>query len=626
VRSPFNRHAVWQIGADAGIIALAWVLAWLLRFDQGRPVYYDRYLDWQIVLVVVAIQLTVFAFAGFYNRWWRYVSTRDMWSALRGVSLASLATFVIFTLFELHPARVPTGVWFIDLLLCLAFVAGSRLLARTLIERPLPGQVVARGKEALIVGAGDAAQLVIKEMLRNPGLGYTPIAIVDDDPRKRNLRLHGIRVLGTVDDLPRLIRDRRPDEVLIAIPSASGELRGRIAAAARAAGVPVKTLPGLTELVSGDSGLTTQLRPVEVEDVLGREPVEVDLESIAGYVSAEVVMVTGAGGSIGSELCRQLSRLGPARLVMVEHSEPALFEIDRELARERRFLAGVPIVADVKDGVKMRQVFDKYRPGVVFHAAAYKHVAMMEANPVEAVRNNTLGTRTLADVAVEFGAKRFVLVSTDKAANPKTIMGQSKALCEWIVETWGHRADVPTRFVAVRFGNVLGSSGSVIPIFRRQIAKGGPVTVTHPDMTRFFMTIPEAVQLVVQAGAIAERGQVYVLDMGEPVRIMDLAENMIRLSGKEPGQEIPIEVIGPAPGEKLHEVLVGEGEIVTPSQHPKIERISRPPVDSAWLNEELSALERLVEEGDTLELVGELSRIVREPRRVPAQAQAVPLP
>ena len=624
MRFPFNRHAIWQIGADAGIIAVAWVLAWLLRFDQGRPVYYDRYLDWQIVLVVVAIQLTVFAFAGFYNRWWRYVSTRDMWSALRGVTLASLATFVVFTLFELHPARVPTGVWFIDLLLCLAFVAGSRLLARTLIERPLPGQVVARGKEALIIGAGDAAQLVIKEMLRNPGLGYTPIGIVDDDPRKRNLRLHGIRVLGRVDDLPRLIRDRRPDEVLIAIPSASGELRGRIAAAGRAAGVPVKTLPGLTELVSGDSGLTTQLRPVEVEDVLGREPVEVDLESIAGYVSAEVVMVTGAGGSIGSELCRQLSRLGPARLVMVEHSEPALFEIDRELARERRFLAGVPIVADVKDGVKMRQVFDKYRPGVVFHAAAYKHVAMMEANPVEAVRNNTLGTRTLADVAVEFGAKRFVLVSTDKAASPKTIMGQSKALCEWIVETWGHRADVPTRFVAVRFGNVLGSSGSVIPIFRRQIAKGGPVTVTHPDMTRFFMTIPEAVQLVVQAGAIAERGQVYVLDMGEPVRIMELAENMIRLSGKEPGVEIPIEVIGPAPGEKLHEVLVGEGEIVTPSQHPKIERISRPPVDGAWLHEELAVLERLVEEGDTLELVGELNRIVREPRRVPVPA--VPLP
>jgi len=611
---------VWQIAADAGIIASAWTLAWLLRFDQGRPVYYNHYLDWEIILVVVAIQLTVFALVGFYNRWWRYVSTRDMWTALRGVALATLATFLTFTLLEFHPARVPKGVWFIDLLLCLAFVAGSRLLARTLIERPLPGQVVARGKEAIVVGAGDAAQLVIKEMLRNPGLGYTPIGIVDDDPRKRNLRLHGIRVLGTTADLPTLIRDRRPDEVLIALPSASGEVRGRVVEAARGAGLPVKTLPGLTELVGGDYGLTTQLRPVEVEDVLGREPVEVDLEAIAGYISGEVVMVTGAGGSIGSELCRQLARLGPTRLVMVDHSEPALFEIDRELVHERRFPAGVPVVADVKDGVKMRQVFDRYRPGVVFHAAAYKHVSMMEANPIEAVRNNTLGTRTLADVAVEFGAKRFVLVSTDKAANPKTVMGQSKALCEWIVETWGHRADVPTRFVAVRFGNVLGSSGSVIPIFRRQIAKGGPVTVTHPEMTRFFMTIPEAVQLVVQAGAIAERGQVYVLDMGEPVRIIDLAENMIRLSGKEPGTEIPIEVIGPAPGEKLHEVLVGDGEVVSPSLHPKIERIARPPVVAAWLNEELAVLERLVEEGHTVELVEALSRIVSEPRRVSSAA------
>ena len=621
MRSPFNRHALWQIAADAAIIATSWFLAWMLRFDQGLPVYYERYLNWQIILIVVGIQLTVFGLAGFYNRWWRYVSTRDMWSALRGVAFASLATFLIFTLFEFHPARVPKGVWFIDLLLCLFFVAGSRLLTRTLIERPLPGQVVARGKEAVIVGAGDAAQLVIKEMLRNPSLGYTPIAIVDDDPRKRNLRLHGVRVVGTTADLPQVIRDRRPDEVLIAMPTASGEVRGRIVRAAQASGLTVKTLPGLTELVSGDSGLTTQLRPVQVEDVLGREPVEVDLDSIAGYVSAEVVMVTGAGGSIGSELCRQLSRLGPARLVLVDHSEPALFEVDRELARERGFLAGVPVVADVKDEVKMRQVFAKYRPGVVFHAAAYKHVAMMEANPIEAVRNNTLGTRTMADVAVEFGAKRFVLVSTDKAANPRTIMGQSKALCEWIVETWGHRSDVSTRFVAVRFGNVLGSSGSVIPIFRRQIAKGGPVTVTHPEMTRFFMTIPEAVQLVVQAGAIAERGQVYVLDMGEPVRIMDLAENMIRLSGKEPGIEIPIEVIGPAPGEKLHEVLVGDGEVVSPSPHPKIERISRPPVEAAWLDDELAILERLVEEGDTLELVGALNRIVRDPKRVAVAAR-----
>ena len=283
--------------------------------------------------------------------------------------------------------------------------------------------------------------------------------------------------------------------------------------------------------------------------------------------------------------------------------------------RERGFRAAAAVVGDVTDPAKLRQVFDKYRPGVVFHAAAYKHVAMMEANPLEAVRNNTLGTRVVADVAVEYGAKRFVLVSTDKAANPKTVMGQSKALAEWIVETWGHRADVTTRFVAVRFGNVLGSSGSVVPIFRRQIARGGPVTVTHPEMTRFFMTIPEAVQLIVQAGAIGGRGQVYVLDMGEPVRIVDLAEKMIRLSGKEPGREIAIEFIGPAPGEKLHEELVGHGEKVTPSQHPKIDLITRPPVDSDWLEAELALLERLVEDGETLELVGELRRLVEEPRR-----------
>jgi FlaA1/EpsC-like NDP-sugar epimerase len=604
MRSPVNRHSVWQVAVDAAIVAGAWWLAWGLRFDAGRPVYYDRYLDWSIVLLVVAVKLPVFALCGFYNRWWRYVSTRDMWAALRGVVLASVAVFLVFTLFNVHRVAVPRGVWFVDLLLCLALVAGSRLLARTLIERPLPGRIVTRGKDVIVVGAGDAGQLVVKEMQRNPSLGYTPIGLVDDDTRKRNLRLHGVRVLGTVDDLDHVVRDRRPDEILIAIPSASGQLRARIVETARKVGVPVKTLPGIAELVSGDADLARQLRPVEVEDVLGREP------SVSGYLTGEVVLVTGAGGSIGSELCRQIARIDPAKLVLLDHAEPALFEIERELVRERGFLAAAAVVGDVKDAVKLRQVFDKYRPGVVFHAAAYKHVAMMEANPLEAVRNNALATRVCADVAIECGAKRFVLVSTDKAANPKTVMGQSKALAEWIVEAWGNREGVETRFVAVRFGNVLGSSGSVIPIFRRQIARGGPVTVTHPEMTRFFMTIPEAVQLIVQAGAIGGRGQVYVLDMGEPVRIVDLAERMIRLSGKEPGTDVAIEFIGPAPGEKLHEELVGEGEIVTASPYPKIDLITQPPVDAQWLEVELGRLERLVAEGETLELVGTLNRLV----------------
>jgi len=619
VRSPVSRHSIWQVGVDAVLVAAAWWLAWSLRFEH-RPVYYDRYLDWSIVALVVAIKLPVFALSGFYNRWWRYVSTRDMWVAFRGVVLASVAVFLVFTLFEVHRVNVPRGVWFIDLLVLMAFVAGSRLLARTIIERPLPGRIVTRGKEAVIVGAGDAGQLVVKEMQRSPALGYTAIGLLDDDPRKRNLRLHGVRVLGTTADLDHVIRDRRPDEVLIAIPSAPGQLRARIVETARALDVPVKTLPSLSDLVSGDADLARQLRPVEVEDVLGREPVEVDFPSISEYLKGEVVLVTGAGGSIGSELCRQIARVGPGKLVLLDHAEPALFEIERELVRERGFRAAAAVVGDVRDPVKLRQVFDKYRPGVVFHAAAYKHVALMEANPLEAVRNNTLGTRVVADVAVEYGAKRFVLVSTDKAANPKTVMGQSKALAEWIVETWGHRVEVGTRFVAVRFGNVLGSSGSVVPIFRRQIARGGPVTVTHPEMTRFFMTIPEAVQLIVQAGAIGGRGQVYVLDMGEPVRIVDLAEKMIRLSGKEPGNGIAIEFVGPAPGEKLHEELVGEGETVSPSKHPKIDLITRPPVDPEWLEAELALLERLVEDGETLELVGELRRLVEEPRRERAGA------
>ena len=615
MRSPVNRHRLWQVVVDAGLIAAAWVLSWYVRFDQGWPRYYDRYLDWEIVLLVVALTLPVFVAFGFYNHWWRYVSTRDMWGALRGVTAAVLLAFLVFTLFNVHKASVPRGIWVIDLLLLLAFVMGVRLLARTLIERPTASSLVARGKEVLIVGAGDASQLILREMLRNPSLGYTPIGLVDDDPRKRNLRLHGIRVLGTTGELPELLRDRSPDELLIAIPSASGDVRERIVEVARREKVPVKTLPGLHELIAGDFNLAGQIRPVEVEDLLGREPVEADLDAIADYLTGEVVLVTGAGGSIGSELCRQIARVGPTKLVLVDNGEPGLFEIERELVDDREFHATAAVIADAGNATKMRQVFEKYRPGVVFHAAAYKHVPLMEANPLEAVRNNTLTTRTVADIAVEFGAKRFVLVSTDKAVNAKTVMGQSKALCEWIVEAWGHREDTSTRFCGVRFGNVLGSSGSVVPIFRRQIARGGPVTVTHPEMTRFFMTIPEAVQLVIQAGAMGGRGQIYVLDMGHPVKIVDLAETMIRLSGKEPGADITVEFVGARPGEKLHEELWSETETVTPSDHEAIMLVTRHPIDRHWLEDELDELARLVEAGETLEVVGAMSRVVSSPRR-----------
>jgi FlaA1/EpsC-like NDP-sugar epimerase len=610
-----SRHRIWQLAVDAALVALAWFLAFQLRFDHGVPRFYTTLFQHTIAPVVV-INLVVFVAFGFYNHWWRYVSLRDMWTIVRGVTIACLiADLAVYLLSPVHHVRLPRSIAFLDWLLTLALVAGVRLLARTITERPSPTGIVARGKEVLVVGAGDAAQLIVREMQKTSALGYTPIGLVDDDPRKKNLRLHGVRVLGTTSQLRSILRDIGPDEVLIAIPSASGEKRQEIVTIAQEEGIPVKTLPGLYELIAGDVNLTAQIRPVQVEDVLGREPIEVDLEEVASYLADQTVLVTGAGGSIGAEICRQVSKLRAARLILVDQSEPALFEIERELVDERGFPPAVPVIGDVKNRAKMRQIFERYQPKVVFHAAAYKHVPLMEANPLESVRNNVLATQVIADVAVEFGAERFVLISTDKALNPQAVYGQCKTICEWIVEAYGHRDDIDTRFVAVRFGNVLGSSGSVITIFRRQIEKGGPVTITHPDMTRYFMTTPEAVALVVQAGGIGGRGEIYVLDMGEPVRIVDLAGNMIRLSGKEPEKDIAIEFTGVRPGEKMHEELIGETETVSPTGHPKIMRVTRSTVDSAWLQGRLGELEQLVEEGDTLELITSLARMMGDSAR-----------
>src|SRR5947209_990111 len=625
MRRFLSPHRLGQVLVDAGIVALAWWLAFQLRFDNGLPLKYSQLLN-RTILLVLAIKLIVFIAFGFYNRWWRYVSIRDMWAVARGVVVASLISDVtVYLVSPVHGFRLPRSFAATDLLLTLGLVMGSRLLARTVIERP-GLTMVARGKEVVVVGAGDAGRLIVQEMQRSRMLNYTPIGFVDDDPRKRHTRIMGVRVLGTIDELPRVLREHRPDEVLIALPSVSGEVRRRIVETAQQQRIVVKTLPGLYELIAGDIGLAGQIRPVQVEDVLGREHVEVDFHEVAAYLEGHTVLVTGAGGSIGAELCRQIARVRPARLILVDNAEGPLFEIERELVAERNFTAALPKLVDVKDRKALRrEVFEKYHPTVVFHTAAYKHVAMLETHPLESVRNNVVGTRGLVELAAEFGVERFVFVSTDKAVSPKTVMGQSKALCEWIVESFGHRRDVSTRFVAVRFGNVLNSSGSVIPIFRKQIERGGPVTVTHPEMTRYFMTIPEAVSLVVHAGAIGGRGQVFVLDMGEPVKIVDLAQNMIRLSGKTPRlpdeevagpRDVPIRFIGSRPGEKIHEELWSGNESLGETAHAKIWRLSRPPVDPEWLAQQLGELERLADEGDTLEVVGKLGSIVREPKRV----------
>ena len=614
-----SRHRLWQPAADGVFVAFAWFVAFLLRLGWPVNVPYNRFLELRVFALVVVFKLAVFVLFGFYTRWWRYVSTRDISTAVVGVTVACVVADLIVYFARIPPRgfSLPRSVVVIDWLLLLALVTGSRTLTRTLLERPKAGERLARGKKIIIAGAGDAASVTLRELHKYRHLGYTPIGLVDDDPRKQHLRLHGVKVLGTIAELPLLLRENRPDEVLIAMPSASGQARQRIVEMCREAKVPVTTLPGLYELFSGE--LTTQIRPVQVEDVLGREQVEVDFEQVAGYLAGQTVVVTGAGGSIGSELCRQIARIGPKKLLLVERGENPLFEIDRELRQERGFEDCVAILADAGEREKMRPLFEQYRPQVVFHAAAFKHVPLMESNPLESVRNNALATRSLAQVACDTGVERFVLISTDKAVEPQTVMGQSKTLCEWIVEALGSRKKNGTKFIAVRFGNVLGSSGSVIPIFKRQIEKGGPVTVTDPGMTRYFMTIPEAVSLVVQAGGMGASGQVFVLDMGKPVKILELAQNMIRLSGKEPGRDIEIVYSGIRPGEKLYEELWGEHETVSPTKHPKIRELTCPAIDPKWLDSELAALSKLVDAGDADGVTKRLAKTTRSAQRLQAK-------
>lgn len=586
-------HRLGQIAVDAGLVALAYWLAYTLRFDGDPPRRYEE-LFADTVLIVVALKMIVFFVARFYTKWWRFTSVRDVQGILVAVVASSLVVTVVLS--QWRPGdgpSVPRGVLVADLLLTFVLIGGVRFLVRSVVERPPRGQLIRKGRGVLIVGAGNAGTTLLRDMRRNHSSGYHPIGLIDDDPRKRGMRVHGVRVLGTRDDLPRILRDRVVHEVVIAMPSAPGSVRQEIADGCREVGVRCTTLPSLPELISGD--VTVQrLREVAVEDVLGRAPIEIDLVRVARYLNGRTVLVTGAGGSIGSELCRQVIALGVRTLVMVDHSENNLFEIDLAL-RDRGETSLVPVVGDVKDERVMERVFATHRPEIVFHAAAYKHVPMMEANPLQAVANNALATEILAGLAERHGVERFCLISTDKAVEPKTVMGATKALAERIIEQHGHRGG--TRFAAVRFGNVLGSSGSVLPIFRRQIAAGGPVTVTHPDMTRFFMTIPEAVQLVIEATGIAEGGDIFVLDMGEPVRIMDLARRMIELSGKTPGEDIEIQVVGIRPGEKLGEELFNVDEQVRPTRYGKVMRATRPAIDETRLRDGIAELERVVAHG-----------------------------
>jgi len=624
---PVHRHALPQIVVDAGLAALAYFLAFRLRFDEGVPTDYQQLFENTISFVVIG-NVAIFAGFGLYRHWMRYSSQREYLRVGQAVVAAVLALVAYVAVVKpkeifvgyprgFVPVPLPASVPIIYGLLMLVFIGGARFAVHALYERPLRGFRARRdARSVVIVGAGDGGRLLLREIMRNPELGYRPVGFIDDDPRKQGARIdRGLSVLGTTEQLGDVLEDVEPDEVLIAIPSAPGTVRARVVTACRERGVPVRTMPTVFELLRTGGAVMRQVRPVEVEDILGREPIRMDLDRVGGYVTGRVVLVTGAGGSIGSELCRQIARVGPSKLVLLDHAEDNLFAIRRELVEDRHVLNTVAVLADCKEGERMREVFKEHRPAIVFHAAAYKHVHLMEENPVEAVRNNALATRVMCQVAGESGTAAFVLVSTDKAVSPATVMGASKALAEWAVEAADQRYP-GTAFCAVRFGNVLGSSGSVVPIFRRQITAGGPLTVTHRDMTRYFMTIPEAVQLVIRAGSLVQGGEVFVLEMGEPVKILDLARDMIRLSGLEPDRDIAIEVIGPRPGEKLHEELFNPYERPQPTPSQKILRAEHPPLDPAWVQETFDAVNWLVLDGDAAALaakVTELSAIRQVP-------------
>lgn len=622
---PVHRHSLIQLIVDGALVALAYILAFQLRFDSGIPGRYELLRD-DTIYWVVPLCVAVFIAFGLYQRLWTYVGQRDYQAVAQAVVVS--AVLVVGGIAVLHPVQVPThngvqvavgmptGVTALWVLLMGVSMAAVRFVVHLAFEGRKRGMRVVKGaRDVLVVGGGDGGRLLVRELVRNPGLRLRPVGFLDDDPRKRGMKdEHGLKVLGTTSDadLARVLDNVEPHEVIIAIPSAPGTLRARVVRACRERGIPVRMLPTVFELLQSESGglqVMRQLRELSIEDILGREPVRMELERVGAYLRNEVVMVTGAGGSIGGELCRQIARVNPRRIVLVDHAEDNLFEIVRELEGERHVRTAVPVLADCKEEERMREVFREHRPAVVFHAAAYKHVGMMEQNPVEAVRNNALATRLVARIAGESGVRTFVLVSTDKAVKPATVMGASKALAEWAVEAAAARHP-ETRYSTVRFGNVLGSSGSVVPIFRRQIAAGGPVTITDPRMQRWFMTIPEAVQLIIRSGSVSDRsGDVFVLEMGEPVKIVDLAREMIRLSGLDPERDIAIEVIGARPGEKFHEELFNPYERPQRTAAEKILRAERARLDQAWVESTFAEINLFVLEGDAAGLAAKVAEL-----------------
>lgn len=594
--------------ADFVLIFTSVLASFALRLDLG-PLFIS-YIPQALTMAVIAliVKPIVYYSFGLYRRYWVYASTRELQLIAVSTATASVLTalaIMVAVLAGLIPASFPRMVFGIDWLLSLFSVGGLRLAVRVLAET---GQVsqkadgLAGMRRVVVVGAGDAGALVVREMRRNPQLHMLPVAFVDDDDEKQGMEIHGIRVAGPLEDLASVVEREHAHEVVIAIPTAPGEVVRFVTEICRRRGISFRTMPGVYELIGGKVSVS-RLREVDISDLLRREPAAIDDEAVGRTLSGKRVLVTGAGGSIGVELCRQIARWRPSELGLLGHGENSIFDALLELREGYSDLPLLPIIADIRDIDRIRNVFEDFRPDVVFHAAAHKHVPMMEANVEEAVTNNVLGTQSVVEAALQFGTMRLVLISTDKAVQPKSVMGATKRLAESIVRDAAERSGRP--FVIVRFGNVLGSRGSIVPIFKRQIAKGGPVTVTHPEMKRYFMTIPEAVHLVLQAASMGNGGETLVLRMGEQIRVLDLAEDLIQLSGLEPGEDIEITFTGVRAGEKLSEKLWDEALEYEPTDHPDIVQVEedlRYPTE--MLRSTVEELVRLAKEGDEEAVVG----------------------
>jgi len=533
----------------------------MLRFESFSltSLYLMEY--YQIAPTITLINLASFYIMKLYNRAWTYASIGELFAIVKAVALGCLGT-VTFT--YLIGLQIPRSIMLASWAFIVLLVGGSRLAWRIMLDYKKGSDRY--GRRTLIIGAGDAGVLVARE-LKNHNTGLVPVGFIDDDPNKQKLSILGIPVLGNRERVAQICAKYYIETIIIAMPSADSSIIREIFELCKETKLEVKTLPGMYQLIDGQVSINS-LRPVEIEDLLHREPVRLDLDEICGYIAGETVLVTGAGGSIGSEFCRQIARFNPKELVLLGHGENSIHKIWLELAEKFPELPLGIEIADVRDKAKINRIFHKYRPGLVFHAAAHKHVPLMEMHPDEAVKTNVLGTKNVVEAADSAGTKTFVLISTDKAVNPSSVMGATKRLAELIVQEMDRISQ--TRFAAVRFGNVLGSRGSVVPIFEEQIKKGGPLTVTDPEMERYFMTIPEAVQLVIQAGSMAGGGEVFILDMGQPVKIVDLARDIIRLSGLEPDKDIKIKFTGIRPGEKLFEELLTAEEGAAATQHKRI--------------------------------------------------------